>query len=97
MPAGMIDGRRLKRAWDADELGEMILGHPPYTYAADEETDSARFTRLRQLVDFLRWRTPAERASRLPRAVRVLKESEVGFAQAAAVWLRQIFPESEPQ
>ncbi|HBY96702.1 MAG: hypothetical protein M5U01_04930 [Ardenticatenaceae bacterium] len=93
MPAGMIDGRRLKRAWDQSELGELILGQPPYDYAPGEETDSARFTRLHQLVDFLRCRTATERASRLPTGVRVLEQSELGFAQAAAIWLRQIFPE----
>jgi hypothetical protein len=95
MPAGMIDGRRLKRAWDHNELGELILGEHPYEYEPGEETDSARFTRLRQIVDFLRCRTPAERASRLPAAIRLLEQSDLGFAQASAIWLRQIFPQVE--
>lgn len=94
MPSGMIDGRRLKRGWDQNELGELLLGLPPYDYDG-EVTDSARFTRLRQVVDFLRCRTPAERAGHVARTVATLERSDLGFAQAAAIWLRQIFPAPE--
>lgn len=87
---GMIDGRRLKRAWDQNQLGELLLGLPPYDYEG-QAPDSARFTRLRQVVDFLRCRTPKERTDPVTQAIATLEASEGGFATAAAVWLRQIF------
>ena len=87
---GMIDGRRLKRAWDNDELGLLILGEPPYDYEPHAD-NSARFTRLRQISDFLRCRTAAERERPLSSAVATLEASGEGWARAAAIFLRQTF------
>jgi hypothetical protein len=87
---GMIDGRRLKRAWDRDELGELLLGEPPYEYEGDAD-NQARFTRLRQVTDFLRCRTVAERQRPLTSAILKLEASDDGVAQAAAIFLKQSF------
>ncbi len=87
---GMIDGRRLKRAWDNQELGAMLLGVPPYEYEAGAEAQ-ARFTRMRQVGDFLQCRTARERQPRLAELLHTLERSEEGWARAAAIFLRQRF------
>lgn len=90
---GMIDGRRLKRAWDGNELGELLLGQPPYDYEPDAAMD-AYFTRLRQVTDFLRCRTASERQRPLASAVEKLEASEEGWAGAAALLLKRSFGSS---
>lgn len=86
----MIDGRRLKQAWDEQELGALIAGLPPYTVeeAGDEH---AGFMRMRQVADFLQCRSPRERAPRLAELYATLEASEQGWARAAAIFLRQRF------
>ncbi|MDQ4077173.1 MAG: hypothetical protein M3220_13105 [Chloroflexota bacterium] len=89
---GMIDGRRLKHAWDNRELGRMLLGVSPYEYEADADTQ-AYFTRMRQVSDFLHCRTPRERRPRLAELYDTLESSDQGWAKAAAIFLRQSFGE----
>lgn len=87
---GMIDGRRLKRAWDRDELGLLLLGEPPYDYEPDAD-EGARFTRVRQVADFLRCRPAHERQCPLDHALATLDASDEGWARAAAILLRRTF------
>ncbi|MBA3534085.1 MAG: hypothetical protein H0T73_19360 [Ardenticatenales bacterium] len=92
---GMIDGRRLKRGWDQNELGALLLGEPPYEYEEQSDTQ-ARFTRLRQVSDFLRCRTAAERDRVLPQTINVLESSTEAWAKAGAIFLRQAFGFIQP-
>ncbi|MGB0389440.1 MAG: hypothetical protein ACPGWR_31865 [Ardenticatenaceae bacterium] len=87
---GMIDGRRLKHAWDRNQLGALLLGTPPYDYEAGADTQ-AKFTRVRQVSDFLRCRTPAQRQRVLPATIAQLEGSHDGWAKAGALFLKHIF------
>ena len=87
---GMIDGRRLKYAWDRNELGVLVLGTPPYDYEAGADTQ-AKFTRLRQVSDFLRCRTPVQRKRVLPATMAQLEASDEGWAKAGVLFLKHIF------
>lgn len=87
---GMIDGRRLKQGWDENRLGPLLLGEGPFAY--EEEADEvARFTRLRQVTDFLRCRSESERARVLPSLLAALEGSDEGWARAAAQFVRHSF------
>jgi hypothetical protein len=87
---GMIDGRRLKRAWDNHELGPLLVGDAPYDYEPDVDAQ-ARFTRLRQVTDFLRCRTQSERQPRLVEALPVLETNPEPWAKAMAIFLKHSF------
>lgn len=84
---GMIDGRRLKHAWDHDRLGPLLLGESPYDYEPGAG-ERGFFTRVRQVTDFLRCRTPNERARVLPAMLGALDASELPRARAAAIYVR---------
>ena len=90
---GMVDGRWLKRAWDADEIGALLRGAEGYPFEADAD-DSARFTRLRQVSDFLRCRPVSHRKPKLDAALADLDAAPEGWARAAAIFLRRTFPET---
>lgn len=87
---GMIDGRLLKRAWDDDALGPLLRGISPYDYEADAD-DGARFTRLRQVSDFLRCRPATQRQPRLTSALADLDAAPDPWPRAAAILLRRTF------
>lgn len=87
---GMIDGRRLKYAWDRNELGALVLGTPPFDYEAGAD-NQVKFTRLRQVTDFLRCRTPAQRQRVLPKMMADLDASEEGWAKAGVLFLTHTF------
>lgn len=90
---GMIDGRWIKQAWDSNQLGPLLRGEPPYDYEADAD-DQARFTRLRQISDFLRCRPATHRQPRLVAALADLDAASESWPRAAAIFLRRLFPES---
>ena len=94
---GMIDGRRLKYAWDRNELGWLLIGTPPYNYEDDADVQ-AKFTRLRQVSDFLRCRTANQRQRVLPATMSQLKASDEGWAKAGVLFLTRIFgPQGQDQ
>lgn len=88
---GMIDGRRLKRAWDEHALGALVAGEPPYEYDDGPPGMQAGFLRMRQVADFLQCRSRHERAARLPELYDTLQTSEHGWARAAALFLQRRF------
>lgn len=94
---GMIDGRRLKRAWDRNELGPLLLGEPPYEYETQPPDPTAAFTRLRQVSDFLRCQPPHARERVLPPLLHALEASEAGWARAGALFMQQGFGLLNPE
>lgn len=92
---GMIDGRLLKRGWDENRLGPLLLGAAPFEYESDAD-EGARFTRLRQVTDFLRCRSESERARCLPSMLAALDGSDEGWARAAAQFVRHRFGQPAP-
>jgi hypothetical protein len=87
---GMIDGRRLKYGWDNNQLGELVLGHSPYDYEADAD-EQAKFTRLRQVTDFLRCQSARQRQRVVPTMIARLENSDEGWGKAGALFLKRFF------